>query len=80
MKIKIIKTPSIYDHDVIRFTNDKGVQVKGDGYIGKEDGRVGLVKCPACCRENYAMSVNSGMCCWCGYNLVEEMKVAGTLE
>lgn len=26
-----------------------------------------MVRCPVCAKENYAMSVASGQCCWCGY-------------
>ena len=31
-----------------------------------------LVKCPKCKKENYAHSVASGVCAWCGYNANEE--------
>lgn len=26
-----------------------------------------MTRCPKCSRENYAMSVTSGTCAWCGY-------------
>jgi ribosomal protein L37E len=32
-----------------------------------EDGRVYLVRCPRCNRENYAPSVATGQCAWCGH-------------
>ena len=32
------------------------------------DGKTYLVRCPKCNRENYAISVSSGVCCWCGYD------------
>lgn len=40
---------------------------EGVGYED-EDG-VGLIKCPKCKRENWAMAVSSGQCCWCGYDV-----------
>ena len=32
------------------------------------NGKTYLVRCPKCKRENYAMSVSSGICAWCGYD------------
>lgn len=32
------------------------------------NGKTYLVHCPKCGRENWAMSVSSGVCCWCGYD------------
>jgi len=60
---KIIKTP--YDYDNIEFI---GTPYKGDGYIGK-DKKIGLIRCPMCGRENYAMCVTSGQCAWCEFNV-----------
>lgn len=35
-----------------------------------------LICCPKCGRENYALSVLDGVCCWCGFDghtlLIEE--------
>jgi ribosomal protein S27E len=31
-------------------------------------GQFHLVKCPECKQENYAISVHSGICAWCGYD------------
>lgn len=36
------------------------------GFLG-DDGKVYLQRCPLCGRENYAMAVATGQCCWCGY-------------
>lgn len=36
------------------------------------NGKTYLVRCPKCKRENYAMSVSSGICAWCGYDANEE--------
>ena len=27
-----------------------------------------LIRCPKCGRENYALSVFDGVCCWCGFD------------
>ena len=42
----------------------------------KSKGKVYLVRCPKCDRENWVGSVTSGQCCWCGYdaNQDEEYK------
>ena len=32
------------------------------------DGKVYLIRCPKCKRENYSLSVSSGICAWCGYD------------
>jgi len=42
-----------------------------------DDGRLFMQRCPRCGRENYAMAVSSGTCCWCGeqakpHHLVEQ--------
>lgn len=39
------------------------------------DGKKYLVRCPKCKRENYAMSVSSGICAWCGYDANKEEDV-----
>lgn len=36
--------------------------------IFKDNGRIYLVYCPKCGRENYAPNVASGICTWCGYD------------
>lgn len=40
------------------------------GLFGR--GKVYLIRCPKCLRENYAINVSSGICTWCGYNGNEE--------
>ena len=37
-----------------------------------KDGKLFLVRCPKCRVENYALSVSSGICAWCGYTAREE--------
>lgn len=33
-----------------------------------DSGEVHLIRCPECGRENYAVAVASGKCCWCGFD------------
>lgn len=40
-------------------------------FIG--DGKVYLVRCEECDRENYAIAVASGACAWCGYDANKEL-------
>lgn len=35
-------------------------------------GKTYLVRCPKCGKENYAPSVSSGVCAWCGYDANKE--------
>lgn len=39
---------------------------KGYVFTGNK-GKLYLVRCPSCTRENWAMAVASGVCCWCSY-------------
>lgn len=32
-----------------------------------DNGKLYLVVCPKCGKENYGMAVSSGQCCWCDY-------------
>lgn len=34
----------------------------------ESNGKKYLVRCPRCERENWALSVSSGRCAWCGYD------------
>ena len=33
------------------------------------NGTILLIRCPKCKRENYALAVADGVCCWCGYKV-----------
>lgn len=35
----------------------------------QDNGKIALVKCPACSMENYALNVLSGICVWCGFDI-----------
>jgi len=60
----IRKTSDSYDYDNV----DMHGKSKGFGYRGKSDGKIGLIRCPDCGKENYSMSVATGICCWCGWD------------
>ncbi|MDO8669595.1 MAG: hypothetical protein Q7K65_04855 [Candidatus Buchananbacteria bacterium] len=67
MKIITLATPAEYDHTEITFEVDG--RIGGSGFIGKgKDQRLGLIKCPVCQKENYAVSVSSGVCVFCDFN------------
>lgn len=66
MDIKIRKTGPENDSDDVEFTKD-GKSI-GFGFKSKETGKICLIRCPLCGRENYSMVVSSGDCAWCGYN------------
>lgn len=36
-----------------------------------DDGTLLLIRCPKCGRENWALQVMTGKCCWCGYDAHE---------
>ena len=63
MNIEVRKNPPEYDHDAV-YADGRRV-----GFVGRANGRVGLERCPVCGEENYALSVLSGKCCWCGFDL-----------
>jgi len=66
MNYKIHKHLKDYDYDDIEFI---GTPFKGSGFIGHDDGNIGLTNCPMCGKENYAMAVISGQCAWCGFDV-----------
>jgi hypothetical protein len=67
----IIRNNSEYDHEELEFDNKRG-----KAFIGKEDLKIGLERCPICDTENYAPAVMSGRCYNCGFdaNSVELIK------
>lgn len=40
----------------------------GYGYQNKDTHKIGMLRCPMCDLENYAMNVSSGLCTWCPFN------------
>lgn len=61
----IKKTPKFHDSNDVYFKID-GKGVRGYAYQSKEDGRLHIMRCPRCGRENYALAVPEGTCVWCG--------------
>ena len=49
------------------------ILARGVEYYPETD-NVLLIRCPKCGRENYALAVIEGICCWCGFNGRELMK------
>ena len=45
------------------------------GYRGKHSGAIGLQRCPECSLENHAMSVATGTCAWCGWDIHESATI-----
>lgn len=45
------------------------------GLYRDEGGSVGLIVCPKCQRENYALNVALGYCTWCGYNANKDYNI-----
>ena len=43
-------------------------QLKEPENFESEDGKLFLVRCVACKRENYGPAVASGTCSWCGWS------------
>ncbi len=70
MKQIIYKTPADFDSDNVHW--QVGKEKKGFGYRGKDDNKIGLITCPKCDLENYAMAVSAGICAFCGFDANEE--------
>jgi ribosomal protein L37E len=54
---------------------DFHIGIRGFGYVG-DKGTIGLIRCPACKRENHSMNVPSGTCSWCGFDANPVVKEA----
>ena len=61
--LTVKKNPPDYGHDDLLY-NGKVI-----GFVGRADGAKCLEKCPKCGHENYALSVLSGICAWCGWDV-----------
>ena len=70
----IHETPKDYDSDDVTWEGG------GSGYRSKKDGKICILKCPACKKENYAMAVSSGQCCWCGFTADREVNKMKELQ
>jgi hypothetical protein len=43
-------------------------QLSNKANFVSDTGSLYLVRCVACDRENYALNVSYGTCCWCGWS------------
>lgn len=68
MKMLTIVEKPEQDSDDIFWKDDETGKKHGFGFRDQKTGRFGLIRCPHCNRENYAMSVIDGVCCWCGFD------------
>lgn len=64
IRIEIQLTPDDNDADDVSFKIDG--QVEGFGFRAKDSGKVHIIRCPACHKENYAIIRATGRCAWCG--------------
>ena len=46
-----------------------------NGLYRDDDGSIGLIICPKCQRENYALNVALGYCTWCGYDANKDYNI-----
>lgn len=54
---------------------------KHRGYVYRaDDGRLFMVRCPECGKENYAAAVSGGICVWCGCYAKDEHLEEGSKE
>lgn len=53
------------DYETLKMWQN-GKEVEHPNFIA--NGKVYLVRCPKCKKENCAMAVPSGICYWCGYD------------
>ncbi len=65
MNIEVTKNSKDHDSDNV-FLMGKH---KGFAYLGRKNKNLGLMRCPECGKENYAMSVSSGECAWCDFDV-----------
>lgn len=56
------------DSDDVYFSHIADKSYLGFGFRRKRDGKICVLKCPRCARENYAPVVATGLCHWCRYN------------
>jgi len=50
------------------------MKIEEPNFIG-ENGKIYLVRCPKCYRENYIHAVNSGQCAWCNFKYKKETNI-----
>lgn len=55
-----------HDHEIARADGEFF------GFRGLKSGTIGVQKCAKCRKENYALAVLDGRCCWCGWSPHDE--------
>lgn len=65
--IKIITKPKTHDSDDVVFTDKSGDKV-GFGFKSKKTGRICIMRCPKCRKENYALAISTGSCAFCHFD------------
>lgn len=65
-----MENPKSESSDPPKFTREEAMNTR-DNFVGG-DGRLYLVRCPVCIKENWAPFVMSGRCAWCGASEVNE--------
>ncbi|NCN07387.1 hypothetical protein GW933_01700 [Candidatus Falkowbacteria bacterium] len=65
-QIKKLPTPKDFDNIEIKF--QEGDKLLGSGFICKDGGAIGLLRCPQCSNENYSPAVITGICAICGFD------------
>jgi ribosomal protein L37E len=54
--------------------DDKRVKLPDEHPNFRINGKLYLVRCHKCGKENYALNVSSGQCAWCGWSETKEEK------
>lgn len=67
IKAVITVNDDLHDSNDVRWDIGGG-KIAGFGYQGKKDGRLHVMRCPVCSKENYAVMVALGHCAWCGFD------------
>ena len=63
---------SLYKKAVLMGTRSDNLP---NGLYRDDDGSIGLIICPKCQRENYALNVALGYCTWCGYDANKDYNI-----
>ncbi len=63
-------TLTITRHNPLPGHDHRKVEINGQhvGFSSLNSDEIRLEKCFKCSRNNYALSIMSGVCCWCGWD------------
>ena len=68
----LLRYYSLYKKAVLMGTRSDNLP---NGLYRDDDGSIGLIICPKCQRENYALNVALGYCTWCGYDANKDYNI-----